>query len=253
MNDRTNRLTNNVNVTLHLNPLSENGSSYAKVQRNTAYIGNILDKAFEKNCMLERDEMLYAAGRLSEAMLSLLAEGKAVDVLEICIVYPKPESGIQTAAPGIKDVPAMKVGITPSEKTNKAVRGLSATADVTESSNPTVCELYDLHTCSSGTTVSAGYPVRLKGRKLKVAGVPEETGVFLAPCDEKGAYTDDSTRWIHIPAADLIDNTASRLLFNVPPELSGTYRVLIRTAYGSGNRVNKTVRMGMFEPVISVA
>ncbi|MDE6350099.1 MAG: DUF4469 domain-containing protein [Treponemataceae bacterium] len=254
MNDKSNDLKENVNVTIHSIPFAENEGFYAKVQRNTAYIGNILDKVLEKKCLLDRDELLYAAGRISEAVLSLLAEGKAVDVLELGILYPKPEGGMGMASPGIGDIPAMKPAFTSSEKTVAVMRRLAVSADVTKDNIPSICGVYDMRTRSDGALLSAGYSVRIKGQRLKVAGVSAETGVFLAPCDEQGTYASDITQWVHISVDDLIDNSAGQLLFNVPPETTaGTYRLLIRTAYGSGNRVNKKVRTGLFDSVVLVA
>ena len=43
MNDKTNKLKDNVNVTMHKVTISDKDLSYAKVQRMTAYIGNVID------------------------------------------------------------------------------------------------------------------------------------------------------------------------------------------------------------------
>ena len=90
--------------------------------------------------------------------------------------------------------------------------------------------------------------------RLKVAGNNDETGVFLASCDENGKYSENISEWIQIKNDELIDNTASVLLFNVPVEAkSGTYRLIVRTAYGSGTRINKTVRAGIHSETITVS
>ncbi|MDE6737362.1 MAG: DUF4469 domain-containing protein, partial [Treponemataceae bacterium] len=47
--------------------------------------------------------------------------------------------------------------------------------------------------------------------------------------------------------------TTSILLFNVPETMaSGNYRLIVRTAYGSGTRINKTVRNTTFPEIVSV-
>lgn len=254
MNNKSNRLTEKVNVTMHTVSLNEKGVSYAKVKRNTAYIGNIIDKILGKNTVLDRETLLYTAGLLRNGIVELLKEGKAVDILELGVLYIKPDGGINAEKPGISDVPDMKPAFTPSELALSAVKGVAVAADVTAVNEPEIHEVYNLKTCSCGTELSAGYSARIKGRRLKVAGSGEESGVFLVPCNEDGTANGESPNRIHIAETDLIDNTSGNLLFNVPPgTASGTYLLSVKTAYGSGSRVNKTVRTGQFSEIVSVS
>lgn len=252
MNDKTNELNKEVNVTMHTLSLSERDISYAKVKRNTAYIGNVIDTILEHNKVLDRETLLYAAGLFRNGFLELLKTGKAVDLLEMGILYIKPNGSIEAANPDIKDIPKMTLSFSPSELALEAVKGVSVAADVTESNVPQISELYDMHLRKSGNALSAGRSVRIKGKRLKVAGLESETGVFLASCDDAGKYSDDESSWIHVPPPELIDNSASALVFNIPEQASGSYRLLVRTAYGSGSRVNKTVRTGVFSDIVTV-
>jgi hypothetical protein len=44
-----------------------------------------------------------------------------------------------------------------------------------------------------------------------------------------------------------------QVVMNVPQSLQpGTYRLIVQTAYGSGARINKTVRKGVFEEIVTV-
>ena len=99
---------------------------------------------------------------------------------------------------------------------------------------------------------SVGYTARVTGTGLKVAGT--NSGVFLAPCDDEGVYQMDGSDWVSVCDSEtLIDNTNTRLEFNIPADTTaGTYRLIVKTASGSGNRVNKTLRTGMMEEVITV-
>ena len=83
MNDKANLLTDKVNVTIHKLSLQEKKISYAKVQRNTAYIGNIIDKVLEHNKMVDRETLLYVAGLFRNGILDLLKSGRAVDLFEM--------------------------------------------------------------------------------------------------------------------------------------------------------------------------
>ena len=54
-------------------------------------------------------------------------------------------------------------------------------------------------------------------------------------------------------AEDLIDNTNTQLEFNVPVDTTaGTYRLIVKTASSTGNRINKTLRTGIMEDVVTV-
>lgn len=254
MNDKSNLLTDKVNVTMHTLSLSEKDISYAKVQRNTAYIGNIIDKILEHNKVMDRETLLYVAGLLRNGILDLLKTGKAVDLLEMGILYIKPDGSMDTLTPDIHDVPEMRLAFTPSEMALEAVKGVTVAADVTGSNEPVINEVFDMNSLTTGTTVTKGYSVRLKGKRLKIAGEENETGIFFAPCDAGGKYEDDVSTWNHIAFSQIIDNTASVLLFNTPADMeSGSYRLIVKTAYGSGSRVNKTVRSGLYPAVIEIA
>ena len=109
---------------------------------------------------------------------------------------------------------------------------LFRSADITEDKNPFITEIYDMFTRSGGNTVTSGHTIRLKGKKLKVAGSEAETGVFFAPCAEDESFSENISDWIQILQNDLIENTASILMFNLPQEITaGMYKIIIRTAY----------------------
>ena len=252
MRDRTSKMTDTVNVTMHSLSQFDKDISYARVQRNTAYIGNIIDKVLEQNKTFDRETLLFTAGLLRNGILELLKTGKSVDLLELGTLYIKPDGSMETTSPSIGDVPVMGLAFTPSELALESVRAVSVAADVSEPTEPVIKSLYDMHLRTAGTDLSAGRTVRARGRRLKVAG-NDTVGVFFAPCNEDGEYKNDVSSWIHVSEDELIDNTASTLLFNVPSGIeSGKYRLIVRTAYGSGSRVNKTVRNGVFAEIVSV-
>lgn len=258
MNDKRNSLTDKVNVTMHSVPKTKTGKdySYAKVQRNTAYIGNILDKVLKTEKNLTRATLLYASEVLRDGIVELLKEGKSVDLLELGTLYIKPASSMETLTPDVSDVPEMSVSFSPSELALSSVKGVVVGVDVTKSTEPEIVSLLDMKTKSSGVKISAGGTVKIAGKRLKVAGSAEhKVGVFFAPCDADGFYKTDMADWICVPAEELsMGNTSGSLLFNVPESVSaGTYRLAVRTSYASTGRTNKTVREGIFEKVVTVA
>ena len=100
--------------------------------------------------------------------------------------------------------------------------------------------------------MTIGHTVRISGKGLKVAGT--DCGVYLCPCSADGTYKSDESDWILASSgSELIDNTGSRLDFNISATLkAGKYRLAVKTAYGSGSRINKSARTGFMDGIITV-
>ncbi len=89
---------------------------------------------------------------------------------------------------------------------------------------------------------------------MKIAGNEMETGLYLASCSENGIYDNDPSTWTTIGAANIVDNTNTNILFNITNDITaGNYRLILKTAYGSGSRINKTVRTGVYSEIVSIA
>ena len=254
MNDKTNKLSDTVNVTMHTLTLSDKTVSYARVKRNTAFIGNIVSKILEHNKVLDRETLLYSAGLFRNAILELLKTGKAVDLLEMGILYIKPNGSIDSTLPGIEDVPEMTLSFTPSDMALESVKNVTAGADVSMTNEPALESLFNIHTKHEGPELSIGYTARIIGRRLKIAGNEMETGIYLAPCADDGIYDNDSSTWTALGHENIVDNTNTNILFNIPNDIiAGKYRLILKTAYGSGSRINKSVRTGVYSEVVSIA
>lgn len=91
--------------------------------------------------------------------------------------------------------------------------------------------------------------------KYYTRGRVELKGNFLfAPCDETGAYSSDYSKWIRIGAERIVNNTISLLMFELPNSVvAGSYRIIVQTAYGSGTRVNKSVKCGVYDKIVNVS
>lgn len=248
MNDRKNNLTDKVNVTMHSVQKTNTTKDYSfvRVKRNTAYIGNILDKVLKTEKNLTRATLLYATEVLRDGV---------VDLFELGILYIKPVSSMETLTPDVNDVPSMTAAFTPSELTVEAVKCVTVGEDVTKSTEPEILSILDMKTESEGAKISGGGTVKIIGKRLKVDGDrTSDVGVFFAPCNETGSYKEEIAEWICIPKGALgFGNTPGTLLFNVPDSLvAGTYRLIVRTAYGSSGRINKVIREGIFSEIVTV-
>ena len=257
MNDKTNELTEKVNVTIHSTSLpGRKAASYAKVKRNTAYVGNIIDKVLEKEKNLTRESLLYAAGALRNGITDLLKIGKAVDVLELGILYIKPEAGMEKTNPDVTEIPNLTLAFSPSDIALSAIKDVAIGSNVTESKLPVIERLFDVHTNSTSDVLTSGHSAKIHGKRLKIAGNEknDDFGVFFASCDENGKYEDEYSEWIRISPDSIIDNSTSCLMFELPESVAkGTYKIIVQTAYGSGTRVNKTVRKAVYDNIVTVA
>ena len=114
--------------------------------------------------------------------------------------------------------------------------------------------LFNIHTKHEGPELSIGYTARIIGRRLKIAGNEMETGIYLAPCADDGIYDNDSSTWTALGHENIVDNTNTNILFNIPNDIiAGKYRLILKTAYGSGSRINKSVRTGVYSEIVSIA
>ncbi|MBP3710411.1 MAG: DUF4469 domain-containing protein [Treponema sp.] len=254
MDNKKNVLSDTVNVTIHQSYLQDENASYGKVQRNTAYIGNVIEAIVRQNNTLKEETLLFAAGLLRDGMLELLSQGKAVDVLELGVIYPKVSESMDTATPDVSDIPQLVLGYTASTKALSAVAHLTAGATIAAQSVPVIKEAWDMKQCAANGTLTAGQGVRLTGRKLKIAGKAEATGVFFVPVDDSGSIDESGSNWIRAAETKkLSQNTQGTLLFVLNKDIApGTYKIVIKTAFGNGERVNKTVRTGMMSASVKV-
>ena len=218
MDDRKNKFTENVNVTMHKAMFSSEDVIYAKVHRETALMGNIVDKIYDKNKVFDRETLLYVAGLFKNGILALLSEGKAVDMLQLGVLYLKPNGTV-----------------------------------VTKNNEPEISYLFDMHKEAKTDAVSKGYTLKIKGDRLKIAGDEAETGLFFAPCDAEGKKEEDRANCVHIRPSPSMENTAKTVCVNLPAYMKeGTYRLIVCTAFGAGKRLNKSIREGIYANVVTI-
>jgi len=138
-----------------------------------------LDKILEKEHNLSRETLLYAAGLMRNGIIELLKGGKAVDLLEMGILYIKPKSGMVKNCPSITDIPDMILSFSPSDLALEAVKDIVIGENVTNLKNPVIEEIFDVHTNEISDKISAGHSIQLLGSRLKVAGSKDDIGFFL--------------------------------------------------------------------------
>ena len=96
---------------------------------------------------------------------------------------------------------------------------------------------------------------KITGRKLKISGKEDEVGIFFAETRDDGSYSKDESTWIQIKQNELGTNLPKTLEFYLPENLKTgkSYILIIKTANGASNRINKTLRTLIYENPILVA
>ena len=93
-------LKGSVNVTVHKNYLKQDStSSYAKVQRTTAGMNNVIAKVLNKTKLFDEASLVASAMLFKNAILELLEQGISINLLELGTLYPSAQGNIDNLNP----------------------------------------------------------------------------------------------------------------------------------------------------------
>ena len=202
-------LGGSVNVTVHKNYLRNDDTSYARVQRTTASMSHVIATALKDSSYFREEDLVAAQMLFKRTVLSLLEQGTAVNLLELGVLYPTARGSIRSENPSVTDIPTLALGFIPAAEALAAVQKADiATAQVAECT-PVINLVEDLSTHKSDCTLTANMPARIAGRRLRIAGAQEETGLFFAPQQANGTIDEDGVDWIRIADSRFFKNTAS--------------------------------------------
>lgn len=247
-------LGGSVNVTIHKNYLKEDESTYARVQRTTAGMNNVIATILTKTKVFDEASLVATVMLFKTAILELLSQGVSINLFELGILYPSAQGNISTANPNISDIPTLTLGFTPSQEALEAVSKADISMAKIEDTNPTISNIEDLFTHKTDCTITAGKPMRLTGRRLKIAGDATEVGLFFAPQDGDSNIDETEANWIKADGTSFFKNTQTYLELILPETLESgkQYALIIKTAAGRGKVVNKTVRKLMYDKALTV-
>lgn len=248
-------LNGKVNVTIHKNYLvKDKDSNYAKVQRTTAGMNNVIAEVLKTTKVYDAATLTAVSMLFKEAALELLSKGIAVNLLEIVTAYPNALGSISSSNPNLSDIPSLTLGFKPSQDSLEAIRKANVSMAKQEDTSPAITEIEDLFTHKKDGSITKGKPVRLTGRRLKIAGEPEKTGLFLAPLGTNGKIDETESDWIRAADESFFRNTLIYLELTLPEALESgkSYTLVIKTASGRGKAVNKTVRKLVYGKPLTV-
>ena len=238
-----------INVVVYDNKLKDDGSSYAKVMRNTSIAENLIaDIKDSATNRFEEQYLMYAASLFKSAILNKLQAGAAVNLFDLGTLYLTAKGSISSESPTAADIPELSVGFTPSTEAKKAVADVEISVVTTSDTSPSIASVLDYATGETSGTITAGGAVSVYGQRLKVAG--DSAGVWFVSADDDGNYDEDGTAY---EVTLLAKNMPSELCFALPEELtSGTYYIVVKTAGGSGSYVSQTLKTGVSSFAVTI-
>ena len=224
-------------VTLIANPFVEGNKYYAKFDRATVNIDNLIARIQKKEVGTDAIMAKHFASLFKKEILEALARGEAVNFVDLGTFYIAPVGAVTGNTPETAEIKGFQVKFTPSKLTNEAVSAVEIKKISMSYTAPILGTMTDLYTGESGTTFTAGKSVRIEGTRLIVSG--NEGGVYFAPLGEDDEPVKDETQWIKVDS--LIRNKAKILEFFLPSELVvGTpYCIVLKTNHSGGKKPKK--------------
>ena len=247
-------LGGSVNVTIHKNYLREGENSYAKVQRTTAGMDNVIATILSHTKVFDKASLVATVMLFKEAILELLTQGTAINLFELGTLYPCAQGNIPSSNPNISEIPNLSLGFTPSQEALKAVGKADISMAKAEETLPQISHIEDLATHSTDCTVSAGHAVRITGRRLRIAGDETQVGLYFAQQNDNGKINENEAEWIKTDNSSFFKNTPSYLELFLPDTLESgkSYFIVIRSASGRGKSINKTVKEMIYDTPVKV-
>lgn len=233
-----------VSVTLRKNNLSEKHGFCATVSRNVASFRNILSEIAEDNKGMDPYMLQFASILMQKKILKLLEQGKAVNILDLGIMYIAAKCNAQTKTEAAATA-EFCIRFSPTALAETAIENISLDKIVFSDTSPEITGIETLADAEDKSALIAGQPAKITGARLKIGG--ENSGVFFAPCDENGDISEDETLWTQVLEAQIFRNKPTELNFFVPSLEQGEFRIVLRTRYLS----KTTARKDLLETVSS--
>lgn len=249
-------LSSSVNVTVHKNHLdTKNITSYAKVCRKTADVENVIAKIAKKSGSLDEATLMHSAILFKNGIIEQLKAGYAVNLFNLGVLYLKVSGSIEGENPTASEIPSVSVAFSASDELLSETGAVQVGEAIKEKSESAITGFEERFGYLTDGTCYKGKSVRLTGQRLKIAGKDEsesKIGIFFAAQGENGSYLADESEWLKV--TNIGTNTPSLLEFYPPDGVSEgkNYSLILRTASGNGNRVNKTMRETVWSGTVSV-
>ncbi len=240
-----------VSVTLGANSFND-GTYIARVPRKALDLDNILTDISADYPSLDPFVIAHAAELIKRQILKYIKEGKAVNILEIGTIYPAPKGTVSRANPQGSELPDLELRFRPSKEASSALSAVKPMSFMIKTNEPAISRVISLKGEAEEGKLYRGYPVRITGENLKIAG--EAAGVFFVPADAEGAPDADENKWIAADASYLMRNWPKTLEFAISDEAKEqmSYFVAVRTQYCRSGILRKEAVTGFSSETVRV-
>lgn len=184
--------------------------NYGKIKKNTVSIKEIIGSIQRKNPGIDTETMLAAARYIAGELPDFIARGYAVDLLGMGTLGLSVEGNVSAAMQPGEVASHFKLSFTPSKQAENAVKNLSVSHIVLESSPMRIDEIKSAFGGEDGA-LFINRPAIVSGEHLKIGG--DICGLFLVPMIEEEVYAPRG-EWIQLPPPYL--NTPKKLEFFMP-------------------------------------
>lgn len=228
----------NGGLTLYVNPFGTGKKFYGRFERDVLSMENLISRVQEKNPGTDEIIIQTAMSYLKREILAALKEGKAVNLLDLGELYIAATGSVSgDSAAEISEL-ALTVKFSASPVLREAIAKVSIGKVVLSDTAPSISRIVNWFTGEESTTLSFGKNVVLEGKRLKLG--EEDSGIYLAPVDEKGDVSDEESSWIDCTSL-VRQNTPKKIDFYLPAEAAdgASYRIVIKSTYVNGSSKRK--------------
>lgn len=220
-------------LTLYANPFGTGKKFYGRFERDVLSMENVVSRVRQKNPGADEIIIHTSISYVKREILEALKEGKAVNLMDLGELYiAVTGSSASDSKADCADL-SLSVRFSSSQLLRETIANVSIGKIMFSDTAPAISKIFNWFTGEESTTLTAGKNVILEGKRLKLGS--EDSGVYLAPANEKGEVPDDEAAWIDCTSL-VRQNSPKKIDFYLPETTSSgsRYRIVVKSNYVNG-------------------
>lgn len=237
----------NSRVNLYVNPFNKENGYYGRIAREIISFPTIAAHIHKQNTGMSELTLQNAATLIKAEVLDSLRSGKAVNLLDLGIMYLSPNGKFKGKTVDNDKKQAFSVKFTPSKAVQDAVSDVGSKEIQIPETGPVIESVTNQFTQKTDGTVSAGKTVLFSGERLKVEG--EDSGIFLCPVDENENLVPNEDEWLKCEIVTRNVQKYVEFYVNAKARPEKKYKFLLRTYHSHGKTPSKNAKEVVSETV----
>ena len=203
-----------VSVKLQPNTLNKSDSEqyYGRVTRVTYSNQNLLDMVAEELPDMSIGKITDVMTAYTAVLQKTLANGCACKFGTLGTFYIA-SKGVTESANGKTE---LTIKFTPEKNLYDAAQKIEIAESSYAAPTVTIDSITDITRNVSDGVLKSGTSVSIRGNNLRIGGT--ESGIWCAPVDDEGKFTDDASNWKEV-TQEFFMNTSKNLMFTLPEGL----------------------------------